>query len=88
MRISLENDCCCIYTAAEKLVSDKYLNHYEDRLAGRRFFRTNRNDLVNLDCIAAIRRIAPGLHALEMRGGATIDLSRRKAQELRKIIEF
>jgi two-component system LytT family response regulator len=88
VRISLENECCCIYTATEKLVSDKYLNFYEEKLGAEQFFRTGRNDIINLDCVVAIHRIAPGIHSIELKGGAQVDLSRRRTQDLRKIIDF
>ena len=88
VRISIENDCSCIYTADERFISDKYLNYYEEKLDGNRFFRTSRSDIISISSISSIQKLLPGEYTVELRGGKKIELSRRKAQELRKIIDF
>ncbi|MBD3243984.1 MAG: response regulator [Chitinivibrionales bacterium] len=88
VRISFTDGFCYLYTLTEKLISDKYLNHYEEKLRGGRFFRASRTDLINLDHIAAIRRIVQGMYCIELKNGMQVDLSRRKAQLLRKLIDF
>jgi two-component system LytT family response regulator len=87
-RISLEEDFCYLHTATEKLISDKYLNYYEEKLQGSAFFRTSRTDIINLNHIAAIRRTDPGMYVIEMKNGTQVELSRRKAQQLREIVDF
>jgi two-component system, LytTR family, response regulator len=88
IRISIEDGFCCLYTTDDKLLSDKYLNYYEEKLRGGAFFRTSRTDLVNLNHIAVINRMFQGTYVIEMRNGMKIDLSRRKAQQLKSIIDF
>lgn len=86
--ISIENGFCYINTVNEKLISDKYLNYYEEKLTGGKFFRTSRTDLINLNHISLINKEFQGTYSIALKNGISIDLSRRKAQELRKIIDF
>jgi DNA-binding LytR/AlgR family response regulator len=88
IRISFENGFCYLYVGSERLMSDKYLAHYEERLKGRRFFRASRTDLVNLDCLSAIHRELPGMYVLEMKNGMKVELSRRQARALRALVDF
>lgn len=87
VRISFENGYCFLYTASEKIISDKYLNYYEDKLQGSKFYRTSRNDIINLDQISMVHKLSQSDYNVELKNGARIDLSRRKAQQLKKIIE-
>ena len=88
IRISFENGFCYLYTLSEKLMSDKFLNYYEEKLQDNRFFRTSRTDIINLHHLTAIRRLVPGIFTIELKNGVQIDLSRRRAQALREIIDF
>ncbi|MBD3346529.1 MAG: response regulator [Chitinivibrionales bacterium] len=88
VRISFEDGFCYLYTNSEKLISDKYLNYYEEKLRGGRFYRTSRTDIINLDHITVIHRLFQGMYTIELKNGMQIDLSRRKAQLLKKIIDF
>ena len=88
VRMSFENGFCYIYTFNEKLISDKYLTYYEEKLKGNRFFRTSRTDIINLDRIATIHKMFQGMYTVELQNGMQIELSRRKAQQLRQIIDF
>jgi two-component system LytT family response regulator len=88
VRISIEDGFCYLYTVNEKMISDKYLNYYEEKLVGSYFFRTSRTDIINLNHIAMINKEFQGTYIIEMRNGMHIDLSRRKAAELKKIIDF
>lgn len=88
IRISFEDGFCYMYTSSEKLISDKYLNYYEDKLKNSFFFRTSRTDLINLNHISLINKETAGVYTIQMKNGASIDLSRRKAMDLRKIIDF
>ncbi len=87
-KFSFENGFCYIYTTGGKLMSDKFLNYYEEKLEGEDFFRTSRNDIINLKAISAIQSITSGIYSVELKNGMTVDLSRRKAQALRKIVDF
>jgi len=88
LRISFEDGFSYIYTISEKLISDKYLNFYEEKLKNGPFFRTSRTDIINLNCITMIHKMFAGAYIIELKNGMRIDLSRRKAQALRKIIDF
>jgi two-component system, LytTR family, response regulator len=88
IRVSLEEGFCYLYTTNDKMISDKYLNYYEGRLKGSNFFRTSRTDIVNLDFISMIQKELQGTFSIIMQNGMQIDLSRRKAQQLKKIIDF
>jgi DNA-binding LytR/AlgR family response regulator len=88
IRISFEDGFCYIYTASDKMISDKYLNYYEEKLSNGIFFRTGRTDIINLNHIAMIHKEVQGTYIIEMKNGMQVDLSRRQAQELRKIVEF
>jgi two-component system LytT family response regulator len=87
-RISFEDGFCYIYAGGERLISDKFLSYYEERLKGSRLFRVSRTDIINLHHMATIHKTAQGLYSIELRNGMQVDLSRRKAQELRKFVDF
>jgi two-component system LytT family response regulator len=87
VRISFETGYCFLYTATEKIISDKYLNYYEEKLQGNKFYRTSRTDIINLDQISMVHKLSQSDYNVELKNGAKIDLSRRKAQQLKKIIE-
>jgi|WetSurMetagenome_2_1015567.scaffolds.fasta_scaffold41635_3 two-component system, LytTR family, response regulator len=88
IRISIEEGFCYLYMANEKLISDKYLSYYEEKLKGGNFFRTSRTDIINLNHISMIHKECQGEYTIQMRNGMKIDLSRRKAQQLKKVIDF
>jgi two-component system LytT family response regulator len=88
VRISIESGFCYIYTNETRLISDKYLNYYEEKLNRSNFFRASRTEIINLKTIATICKIYEGMYVIELKNGMRIDLSRRKAQDLRKIIDF
>jgi two-component system LytT family response regulator len=88
VRISFEDGFCYLYTESEKMISDKFLNYYEEKLTGSNFFRTSRTDIINLDRIAMIHKEIEGMYIIEMKNGMRIDLSRRKAQQLKEFIDF
>lgn len=87
-RISFENGFCYVYTKSGRLISDKYLNYYEQKLTGGSFFRTSRNDMVNVHHITLIRKELPGMYVIVLRDGSQVEVSRRRAQVLRTIVEF
>jgi DNA-binding LytR/AlgR family response regulator len=87
VRISFENGYCFLYTATEKIISDKYLNYYEEKLQGHTFYRTSRTDIINLDQILMVHKLSQSTYTIELKNGARIDLSRRKAQQLKKIVD-
>lgn len=88
IRISFERGFSTIFTETEQYMSDKYLNYFEEKLREKRFFRASRTELVNLGAISVIENLTHGLYEIELINGMTVDLSRRKAQALRKIMDF
>jgi DNA-binding LytR/AlgR family response regulator len=88
IRISIEDGFCHLHTAGEKMISDKYLNYYEEKLKGGNFFRTSRTDMINLNHIAMINKEFQGMYTIVMKNGMQIDVSRRKVKELKKIVDF
>jgi len=87
IRISMENGFCYLYTVNDKMISDKYLNYYDEKLKDGGFFRTSRTDIINMNRIAMIHKEF-GSYTIEMQNGVKIDVSRRKAHELKKIVDF
>lgn len=87
-KICFEEGLGFIYTHQDQYVSDKSLNYYEEKLKGMNFFRTNRANLVNLDFVTTIHKSFKGAYFIELKDGTRIDLSRRKAQILKKTLDF
>jgi len=88
IRIMFDKGYSTLVTADGTFTSDKYLNYYEEKLSPERFFRTSRTDIINLDHLSMIHRICEGVYSVELKNGMQIDLSRRKAQQLKKKINF
>jgi DNA-binding LytR/AlgR family response regulator len=86
-RISSEGGFCYIHVRGDRLMSDRYLNYYEGKLKAGRFFRLSRTELINLDHIATIHKDLPGLYTVELKNGMKVDVSRRRAQALRAIVD-
>jgi two-component system LytT family response regulator len=59
------------------------LSTLEEKLDARRFFRANRQQIVNLDCIANVELGAGGRLYLQLRDGPEIEVSRRQARLFR-----
>ena len=87
-KICFEDELSFIYTDEGRYMTDKYLNYYEKKLANSGFFRTNRASLVNLDYIESIHHMFKGRYLVELKDKSRVDLSRRKAAALKKLIDF
>ncbi len=59
------------------------LNHLESRLDPKRFLRVHRTHIVNLDQVAAFRRLGKGRLMAELKDGTQVAVSRSRSQELR-----
>jgi len=55
----------------------------EEKLDAKRFFRANRAQIVNLDCIASVELGDGGRLHVQLRDGPEIEVSRRQAREFR-----
>ena len=87
-RISSEDGLSFVYTDEGRFMADKYLNYYENKLNKSGFFRTDRAHLVNLDYISAIHSMFKGNYMVELKDKSKVELSRRKAVLLKKIMDF
>jgi len=87
-KICFEEGFSYIYADKERYISDKYLNYYERKLHSEGFFRTSRTALVNLQHISAIHAMFHGTYLVELKDKSTVELSRRRASELKKTIDF
>ncbi|MBU0764535.1 MAG: LytTR family transcriptional regulator [Bacteroidetes bacterium] len=67
---------------SRKIVVSKNLAEYEELLGGRTFFRTHNSHLVNLEHVRKIVKTEGGY--MEMSDGSTVDISRRRKDELLK----
>lgn len=59
------------------------LNRLEERLDPARFIRIHRTHIVNLDHVAAFRRVGKGRLQAELRDGPSLPVSRTRSHELR-----
>ena len=87
-KITFEEGFSFIYTYEGRFLTDKYLNYFEELLKDKGFFRVNRNDIINTKNISLIHPMFKGNYVIELINGAKIKLSRRRANSLKKIINF
>ncbi len=87
-KITFEEGFSFIYTPDGRFLSEKYLNEFEELLKDSDFFRTSRSDIVNLKYIVSIHPMFHGSYSIELKNKIFVDLSRRRAKELRRIIDF
>jgi len=59
------------------------LNHLESRLDPKKFLRIHRTHIVNLDHVAAFRRLGKGRLVAELRDGTRVAVSRSRSHDLR-----
>ena len=62
------------------------LNQLEERLDPQRFARIHRTHIVNLDHVASFRREPGGQVTAELRNGKSLQVSRAKARDLRRLV--
>lgn len=70
------------------LFSDKTLTYFESALPESSFFRTSRNALINIKYISSFHKNCNGVYYIEMNNGERIELSRRRAKDLKSLINF
>ncbi len=87
-KICFEEGLSFLYTDEGRFLSDRSLNHYESKLEEMGFFRTNRANLINLDFVTTIHKAFKGNYLIELKDGSKVELSRRKAQVLKKQLDF
>mgnify|MGYP006286392181 CR=1 FL=1 len=87
-KICFEEGLTFIYTVERRYISDHSLNHFEQHYESQGLFRASRASMINLAFIKTIHRGFKGGFYVELSDGSTVELSRRKAQLLRKILGF
>ncbi len=87
-RICFEDGLSFIYTEKDRFLSDKFLNYYEEKLGPTGFFRASRSNLINIEYIDSIHKMFKGTYLIELKDKTRVDLSRRKAADLKKLIDF
>ena len=73
-----------LFFGDEKPLIHRSLNQLEARLDGRRFFRANRRQIVNLDAVSTMKEWLGGRLKAEVEGGHEVILSRRRARAFRE----
>ncbi|GAA4827006.1 DNA-binding response regulator [Marinicella pacifica] len=66
---------------------NKTLNQLAERLDDNRFFRANRNQLINLNHIQKVEPWIQGIR-VHLSGGETIELSRRQTQQFKEVMSL
>lgn len=66
---------------------DAALHELESRVDPQRFFRISRAAMVNAGCISEVHPLPGGGAAILLKGGAQLDVSRRRVRDLLKLIE-
>ncbi len=87
-KICFEDGLSFIYTQEGRFLSDHTLNHYEEKLKTQNFFRSNRANLVNLEYMTTVHKGFNGTCLIELKDSSRIELSRRKAQILKKMLDL
>jgi two-component system LytT family response regulator len=78
-------DYVAAHVDGRKHVLHLSLNRLETRLDPAKFARIHRTHIVNLDCVAAFRRVAKDRLVAELTDGTRLAVSRQKAQDLRAL---
>lgn len=88
IRICFEDGFAFVYIKETRYLTDKSLNDFEAILNPELFFRTSRNDIIKLSEISKIHPMFNGNYLIEMKDKISVPLSRRRARELRVILNF
>lgn len=80
-----DGDYVVAHTERGRHVLSLSLSRLEARLDAKRFARIHRTHIVNLDHVVAFRRHGRGGMVAELRGGASLAVSRARAPELRRL---
>jgi len=77
-----------VYFASERPLIRRSLNALEEQLDPAMFFRAGRKEIVNLKWIDKVDLSVAGGLAVTLRGGRTIEMSRRQSARLREILSL
>jgi len=77
-----------IYFEDHKPMIPRTLNYLESRLDRKKFFRANRQQIVNLKWVERIEPWFSGSIRIIMKGGQVVDVSRRQTQKFKELMSF
>lgn len=75
-----------LHTSRGTLLADFSLQHLQDSLPDRRFWRVHRRALVNLDYVERLEAQGSGGYLAHMQGGARVPVSRQAGRRLRRTL--
>ena len=77
-----------VYFASERPLIRRSLNALEEQLDPAMFFRAGRKEIVNLKWIEKVDISVGGGLVVTLRGGRSIEMSRRQSTKLREILSL
>jgi len=77
-----------VHFRAERPLVRRSLNALEERLDPHAFFRANRAEIFNLKWIESVDEAVSGGLLVTLRGGRTVEMSRRRSDRLREILSL
>ncbi|MDX2304669.1 MAG: LytTR family DNA-binding domain-containing protein [Microscillaceae bacterium] len=77
-----------VYFEKESPLITRTLNYLESRLDERRFFRANRQQIINLKWIQRIEPWFSGSLKVYLKGGEEVEISRRQTQKFKDLMSF
>jgi two-component system, LytTR family, response regulator len=81
-RLEAEGDYVRIHAGRETYLTRQTMNRIEAQLAAARFVRVHRSTIVNVECIREIHSLPGGDHAIALRDGTQVTLSRGYRERL------
>lgn len=72
-----------LFWGKERPLLARPLNSLEQRLDPKRFFRANRRQIINVECIESVELGVGGQLHVQLRGGPEVEISRRQARLFR-----
>lgn len=85
-RFSAEEGRVVAHASCGRFAVDYTLNELEERTSGS-FVRASRSDLVNIDRVQRIEPTGDGLAMLTLADGSRVQVSRRRVNEVRRVLE-
>ncbi len=84
----VEGNYTKLYFGDQKPMIPRTLNYLETRLDPKKFFRANRQQIINLNWIERIEPWFSGSIKIYMKGGHEVDVSRRQTQRFKDLMSF
>jgi len=86
--VNVDGNYSRVFFRDQKAFLSRSLSYVENKLAGHRFFRANRQQIINLEFIRSIEpAIGDGL-SITLKNGTVVEVSRRQAKDLKDKLEF